>query len=293
MARLCSWARSSVAAAVSRLAAALAAYASRRPRSSSRSASAFGVGLLRHAQGAADGVQPDQVGVHRLRLGGDGSERRDVGYGEARGRRDLGDAPRGQVTQRGAAGLELGAQGAGPRLVVGVGATVGRAHDEVALGAGDVVLQRADQPADTGAPASPGRHVGDPGVELVQLGCARPRASTPARGPRCRGPAPPRRGAGAGGRWCRPPTGRPPAARAATRPARRRADRPRAARPRARPSGTVRGRLSAGVQPAPDERGEALQLGGCRPDPSPRSPPAGRSGRRPPSTGPSRAACRW
>ena len=64
----------------------------------------------------------------------------------------LGHAPRREVTKRRAPRLELGAQRLGPGLVVGVSTAVRGADDEVAFGAGGLMLQRAEQAADVGTP---------------------------------------------------------------------------------------------------------------------------------------------
>ena len=116
----------------------------------------------------ADRLEPGQVGVHGRGLVRDGAERRDVGHGEAGCGVHRRHAARGQVAQRGAARLELGAQGAGPCLVPGVLAAAGRADDEVALGDRGLALQRPEQPADVGAALGACGEVGDPAVEAVQ-----------------------------------------------------------------------------------------------------------------------------
>ena len=127
-----------------------------------------GVRVLGHRHRAAHGIQAHEVGVDGGRVGGHRPERRHVGHGEARGRRHLGHAPGGEVAQRRAARLQLGAQRPRPGLVVGVGAAVRRTDDEVALGPGGVLLQRAEQAADVGAALDPGQHVGDAVVEPVE-----------------------------------------------------------------------------------------------------------------------------
>ena len=127
-----------------------------------------GVGALGHGQGPPDRVQPHQVGIHRSGVRGHGSERRDVRHRQARSGSDLRHAPRRKVTKGRAPRLELGTQSLGPGRVVGVRAAVGGADDEVALGAGGVMLQRAQQAADVGAPLHPGQDVGDAGVEPGQ-----------------------------------------------------------------------------------------------------------------------------
>ena len=87
-----------------------------------------GVGVLRHRHRPADGVEPDQVGVHGVRVGRHRPERRHVGHGEPRRRGDLGHAPRGEVAKRRAAGLQLASRSARARASsCGVGPP-GRRH---------------------------------------------------------------------------------------------------------------------------------------------------------------------
>ena len=229
-----------------------------------------GVGLLGHRQRAADGVQPDQVGVHRRRLGGHGSERRDVGYGEARGRA----RPRRRSGRRGHAAPRRGprARRAG-RCARASSWASARRFDAPTMRSRSarrgVVLQRAEQPADVGAPLGPGQSRRRParracpasalGGLVRRAGSRSTRSrtrSTEARSGRRR----------AGGR---PPTGRRPAARAASG---QRVGEPAGLGQRdgQRAAGAVRQPArrprAVGVEPAPDQRGEALQLG--RPDPA-------------------------
>ena len=209
------------------------------------------VRVLGHRHRPAHGIQPHQVGVDGGRLGGHRAEGRHVRHRQAGSRVDLGHAPRGEVAQRCPAGLELAAQGPGPLLVVGVGAAVGGTDDEVALGAGDVLLQRAQQAADVGAARDPGQHVGGAGVEPVE----HRRNGGTLRGGfavrRGRGPVRPRRAAHAPAPAGRPRTGRGPAGPAARRRGRRTAGRPRAAR---RP----------GLRPAPGRASPAARDAAAR-----------------------------
>ena len=255
-----------------------------------------GVGVLGHRHRPPDGVQPHQVGVDGRRVGRHRPEGRHVGHGEPRGRGDLGHAPCREVTQRRAARLQLGAQGPGPGLVVGVGPAVRGADDEVALGAGGVLLQGPEEAADVGAALDPGaarrptRVSSRASIDEAAAWARRRLAVDEVPHPLDRGAqrAQPRAGVGLRRVDAQPGpqrggqrVGQPAGLGSETARHRRRCGR--------RPTrGARRGR----VEPPPDEGGQALQLGRARPGPSPRSPPAGRGGRPPPSTAPSRAAGR-
>ena len=152
------------------------------------------------------------------------------------------------------------AQGPARASSCACGAPVRGADDEVALGAGGVVLERAEQAADGRRPAWPSRRRrrtrSSSRSSIVQAPRRGPR---PARGRRGRGSARPRRAAGAAGRRCRPRTGRCRAAPAARRRARRRAGRPRAARRPARRPRSV---------PAPATAAPGCRVASSRPQTS-------------------------
>ena len=162
-----------------------------------------------------------------------GPERSDIGYGEPRGRGDLWrrTARPGRAARR--RGLQLGAQRAGPRHVVGVGARVAAPTIRSRSARAASISSGPSSPPTSAPRLARAVEVGDPGVELGRAARARRvvrRAgsrstrslirSTCARS--CRS-----RAAGSAS------AGSTPAGPAARTPARPRACMPRAARPRA------------------------------------------------------------
>ncbi len=129
-----------------------------------------GVRVLGDRQSTPDGIQPHEVGVDGIRVGGHWAQGRDVGHGKPRRRHDLCDTPRLERADRGTTRLELCAKGTGAGLVVGVGPPGGRTDDEVTFGACALLLEGAEQAPDVSTALGAGRHVGEPGVEALEGG---------------------------------------------------------------------------------------------------------------------------